>query len=145
MRSFVPNPVAPLLRHVRGAGQLRGAGDVDVRPRVAVDELLEEERSRDRPRVRAAHVGHVGDGGVELAAVRPVERKLPDRLVDEVPGGLELLEQVGVVAHEPGDLDAERPQAGAGQRRDVDDGVDRLLDGEATDRRPSRAVPRRRC
>ena len=64
-------------------------------------------------------------------AVGPVQRQLPDRLVGDLPGRLELADQVLVVAHHTGDVDAEGPQAGAGQGRDVDDGVDAVLDREA--------------
>ena len=65
------------------------------------------------------------------AAVGPVQRELPDRLVGDVAGGLELVDQLRVVAHHPGDLDTEGAQAGAGQGGDVDDGVDVVLDGQA--------------
>ena len=53
-------------------------------------------------------------------------------------------EQTVVVAHEAGDLRSERDHARPGQRRQVDDGVGSLLDGQdrpsASTRRPSASV-----
>src|SRR5574338_137126 len=95
----------------RGLG-LRGARDVDVGPRGPVHELLEEQAGGDGPGVGTAEVRHVGDGRVELAAVGPDERQLPDRFVGPGGRGPDLVDDAGVVAHDPGHLGAEGPQAG---------------------------------
>ena len=56
---------------VVGVGRHR-AGNVDVRPGGAGDELVEEQGCGGGTGVRSTEVGDVGDVGVELLAVLPL-------------------------------------------------------------------------
>src|SRR6185437_1309527 len=111
------------LRHGRrvllGPGR---AGDVEMRPgRLALDEALEELRGGDAARrAAAADVLHVRRIAVHLAVVALAERQPPDRLVERLASGDELLGERVVIGEAPGILVAERDDDGAGQRREVD-------------------------
>ena len=129
--SFAPKPLAPLLRQVRTAGCCAVPAMSTCAHGMPSTNSSRNSAAVMEPGVDAAHVGHVGDRGVQLRAVGPVQRELPDRLVGGRPGRLELVDEAGVVAHHPGDVDAEGAQARPGQGGDVDDGVDAVLDGEA--------------
>src|SRR5262252_3174478 len=68
-------------RPARGMGQVllgeRGAGDVEMRPACAADELLEKEPRDDRPRRVAAHVLQVGDRALQIVTVLGDEGEVP--------------------------------------------------------------------
>ena len=98
----------------------RRTGDVEVHPRRAVDELLQEQSGRERAAVAAADVLEVGDLRLELLAVLGGQRERPHRFAGAVGGGADLVGPVVVVAHESGDLVAQRDHARAGEGREVD-------------------------
>ena len=99
----------------------RGAGDVHVRPRALADELLEERRGVDRLRLAAdGGVLHVGERGVDQAAVAPVHRPGPGVVAARLAGRDDLVAPVVVVPHDPGVEVAERAVHRAGQRCEVD-------------------------
>src|SRR5205814_9981059 len=106
-----------------------GPGDVEVGPRHAVDELLEEQPGRQSARVAVtAGVLDVGDLGIDLLAVVVGQGKRPGLLPGPVGRGLHLLDPAVVVTHEAGDLVPQGDHARAGQGGQVDDGVDARLD-----------------
>jgi len=118
--------VQPLL----GGARLRGARDVEMRPGLAPDELLQEECGGDAARVHASHVAQIGDRRVEFRTVTVCQWQLPDLLVHPFGGGLDPVDQCLIVAEDSGDLSAESAHGRAGESCDIDDGVDRLLGGQ---------------
>ena len=128
--SFVPNPVAPLFRHVRGAGSCAVP---------AMSTCAHGRPSTNSSRNSAAVIDPalappmlVRSAIVESSCARYGRCSGSSQTGSSTtsPGAPHLLDHCRVVAHHAGDLDAERAQAGAGQGRDVDDRVDRLLGGE---------------
>src|SRR6185436_1497108 len=63
-----------------------GSGDVEVGPRLAAGELLEEHRRRARARGAAAGIGHVRDLAAELLGVLLVERHRPAAVAGALRG-----------------------------------------------------------
>ena len=129
--SFAPKPLAPLLRQVRTAGccavpamstcahgmpstnsSRKSAAVIEpaLTPPMLVRSAIEE--SSWRRYGRCSGSSQTGSSATS-------------------PARLELLDQVAVVAHHPGDVDAEGAQAGAGEGGDVDDGVHAVLDRQA--------------
>src|SRR5579875_62919 len=108
-----------------------GPGDVEMRPGSLVHELLEEQTGDEGARLaRLAHVLHVRDVRVDVLSVLPGEREPPERLAGACGRRLEGADDPRVVAHEARHLAAERDDAGARQRGEVDDGVRVALGGE---------------
>ena len=62
----------------------RRAGDVEVRPRQAAGELLQEQRRRDRSGRPAAGVREVGDLALDLIAVFVEQRHRPDAIAGAI-------------------------------------------------------------
>src|SRR5579863_8058608 len=103
------------------AAQVRGAGDIQMRPFEALREFAEEPGGGDRAAVTAADVGEVREVALELLAVLFGERQLPAAVV-RAPAGLhELPHQRVIVAEHTGVVVAERDDAGAGERGNVED------------------------
>jgi hypothetical protein len=96
------------------------AGDVQVTPLVAVGELAEEHRARDRARLAAGRVLHVGDVAAQQLLVLGPRRQRPQPLA----GALARLDdergELDVVAHDAAALRAERDHHRAGQGRQVE-------------------------
>ena len=95
------------------------------------DELPEEQAGGEHAAVAVALVGEVGRRGLELGAQRLGQRHRPGVLAGGVGGGQDRGAEAVVVAHDGGDLPAERDDLGAGEGGDVDDPVGVLLAGEA--------------
>ena len=72
------------------AAEERGPGDVEVDPRHAVDELLQEQSGGERAALARADVLDVGDRRVDPAAVVGGQRERPHPLADAVGRGLHL-------------------------------------------------------
>src|SRR5207247_316853 len=98
------------------------AGDVEVRPRDAVDEFLEEEPGDDRARL-ATDVLQVGDAALQFLAILAHERQLPEGLAGRASGGDELVDEPLVVSQDAREERSERDPAGTGEGREVDDRV----------------------
>src|SRR3954454_12806576 len=109
----------------------RRAGDVHVHPRVIVDELAQE--LRRVARARLALLGGIGQIGVlalrQLEVLR-VQRHPPAELAGRSRRGLDLAAPVVVVREEAGVGRAQGDDDRAGQRREVDDAVCALGNGE---------------
>ena len=134
------------LRRVRLAGVVRGAGDVEVRPRAPVDEALEELRRGDRARLAALDgVRDVGVAALDEVGVLVVQRQAPDELAGRARRRRDLGGPGVVVADEARVRRAERDDDRAGERRDVDEPLGAELDRVARGSRRARAGPRRRC
>ena len=118
----------------------RRPGDVEVRPRHAVDELGEEERADDRAGV-AADVLQVGDRALQIVAILAHQRQLPEPLAAgparcqqrdrRAPGRCPGRKRSSV---------PERDPRGAGERGEVDDGV-RAASRAASDERVGEDQP----
>src|SRR5262245_1716213 len=100
----------------------RRAGDVDVRPGHAVDELLQEEPADDRAGL-ATHVLQVRDRALQLLAILAHERELPEGLAGGPAGGEKPIDEGLIVAHDAGEETPEGDTAGTGERREIDERV----------------------
>ena len=98
-------------------------------PRRVTHELIQEQRSGDRP-CFAAHVLHVGDVGVECRAILALERQLPQLLVGARRSGEQLIDDLLVVADHTGHAVTECTRHRSGEGGDVDDAVGLLFGGE---------------
>ena len=118
----------PSTRQPSSRSDLHRAGDVEVGPRHAADELLQEQPGRERAAVRPTDVLEVGHVAVEVRAVLRRQRQRPHRLVGAGLGGL--APGRATPSSLPMRPAISRPSArmhGAGQRGDVDDGVGAVL------------------
>ena len=111
-------------RERRITGRVRGhAGDVPVRPRIR-GELGQENGTGADAAKAATEVLHIGVVTANLVAVLVVQRQAPQFLVGVVAGDLDLAREVVVVAEKAGgDVLAQRDDARACQRRQIDHGL----------------------
>src|SRR5437764_4119540 len=100
-----------------------GAGDVEMRPALLAREAREEGRRRDAAARAAADVGEVREIGAQLLLVFLPQRHLPDAVPGFLGRRAQLIRELLVVGEEAGGDVAERDDARAGERRDVDQRV----------------------
>ncbi len=98
-----------------------------------VDELLQELGGGDRPSRTAPSVLHVGDVAFELLGEVIEHRQLPDVFAGTLGRRQDLVAPRLVVGEDAGDLVAQRHDARAGERRQVDEAVGPLVDRVAQD------------
>src|SRR5437879_6761239 len=96
-------------------------GDVQVRPRRLARELLQEEPRGDRAAAARPDVVEVGHLALEVLAVLVDQRELPEPLTGGVGGLHDPVRQRLVVRQQARAELTEGDDAGAGQRRHVDD------------------------
>src|SRR5216117_1898609 len=96
---------------------VRGARDVEVYPRIPLDEFSQEPPAGDRPRTAPARVLHVGDDGFEEVAVLIPQRQRPTALTGALSRLTHFRQQGLIVSHRAYRYLAERDHHGAGERR----------------------------
>ena len=91
-----------------------------MRPAELAREAGKEGRCSDRAAGPPADIGHVGEIGAQPFLVFLPERQLPDAVPGVLGGAAQLVGELLVVGEKTGGDMAERDDAGAGERGDID-------------------------
>ena len=119
MRQQRHRPPGGALGSARPPGR---AGDVEVRPAQLSREALQEHGAEHRAGGAIADVGDIGEIALQRLVVLGVKRHAPGRVARGLASNLQFGCQAVVRAEQPGAVVAERGDAGACERGDVDHG-----------------------